>query len=106
MDRSVPLQQAPLAVLQMNRWRGPLTASQIPFEPGAFTAPVVDYEPPPYAVMAGPPLNVAGSPAPPPNLAGSPPPPPAPAPTPAALHRSSRRGSRPVERLPMQTAPP
>jgi hypothetical protein len=89
MDRSVPLQQAPLAVLQQNRWRGPLTASQIPFEPGAFTAPVVDYEPPPYDVMAGPPA-----------------PPACPAPTPAALHRSSRRGSRPVERLPVQTAPP
>ncbi len=76
-----------------------MTASQIPFEPGAFTAPVVDYEPPPYDVMAGPPapaLNVAGSPAP----AACP------APTPAALHRSSRRGSRPVERLPAQTAPP
>jgi hypothetical protein len=96
MDRSVPLQQAPFAVLQQNRWRGPLTASQIPFEPGAFTAPVVDYEPPPYDVMAGPPLNVAGSPAP----AACP------APTPASLHRSSRRGSRPVERLPVQTAPP
>src|SRR3954465_12182534 len=138
MDRSVPLQQAPLAVLQMNRWRGPLTASQIPFEPGAFTAPVVDYEPPPYDVTAGPPapaLNVAGSPAPPHNVAGSPAPPhnvagspapphnvagspapphnvagsPAPAcpaPTPAALHRPSRRGLRPVERLPVQTAPP
>jgi hypothetical protein len=78
----------PLAVLQQNRWRGPLTASQIPFEPGAFTAPVVDYEPPPYDVMAGPPAPAC------------------PAPTPAALHRSSRRGSRPVERLPVQTAPP
>ena len=33
-----------------DRWRGPLTASQIPFEPGAFTAPVVDYEPPPFGV--------------------------------------------------------
>jgi hypothetical protein len=86
MDRSVPLQQAPLAALQLNRWRGPLTASQIPFEPGAFTAPVVDYEPPPYDVMAGPPA--------------------CPAPTPASLHRSSRRGSRPVERPPVQTAPP
>jgi hypothetical protein len=93
-----------------------LTASQIPFEPGAFTAPVVDYEPPPYDVMAGPPLNVAGSPAPALNVAGSPAPAlnvagsPAPAacpaPTPASLHRSSRRGSRPVERLPVQTAPP
>jgi len=63
-----------------------LTASQIPFEPGAFTAPVVDYEPPPYDVMAAPPA--------------------CPVPTPAALHRSSRRASRPVERLPVQTAPP
>jgi hypothetical protein len=88
MDRSVPLQQAPFAVLQQNRWRGPLTASQIPFEPGAFTAPVVDYEPPPYDVMAGSPAPAC------------------PAPTPAALHRSSRRGSRPVERLPVETAPP
>ena len=86
-----------------------MTASQIPFEPGAFTAPVVDYEPPPYDVMAGPPapqLNVAGSPAPPLTVAGSPAPAACPAPTPASLHRSSRRGSRPVERLPVQTAPP
>jgi hypothetical protein len=85
-----------------------LTASQIPFEPGAFTAPVVDYEPPPYDVMAGPPapaLNVAGSPAPALNVAGSPAPA-CPAPTPAALHRSSRRAPRPVERLPVQAVPP
>jgi hypothetical protein len=86
MDRSVPLQQAPLAVLQNNRWRGPLTVSPIPFEPGAFTAPVVDYEPPPYDVTAGPPAAC-------------------PAPTPAALHRSSRRALRAVERA-AQAAPP
>jgi hypothetical protein len=65
-----------------------LTASQIPFEPGAFTAPVVDYEPPPYDVTAGPPAPAC------------------PAPMPASLHRPSRRGLRPVERLPVQTAPP
>ena len=60
MDGSVPLQQTPLAVRRTDRWRGPLTASQIPFEPGAFTAPVVDYEPPPIGVAAAPPLDVAG----------------------------------------------
>jgi Family of unknown function (DUF6459) len=63
-----------------------LTASQIPFEPGAFTAPVVDYEPPPYDVAVGSP--------------------PCPAPTPAALRRSSRRALRPVERVRGQPAPP
>jgi hypothetical protein len=72
-----------------------LTASQIPFPPGAFTAPVVDYEPPPF---------VAGGPAPPFDVAGGPAP--CPAPTPAALHRPSRRALRPVERVPTQTAPP
>jgi hypothetical protein len=53
-----------------------LTASQIPFEPGSFTAPVVDYEPPPFDVAVGHP--------------------PCPAPTPAALHRTPRRALRPV----------
>jgi hypothetical protein len=65
-----------------------LTASQIPFEPGAFTAPVVDYEPPPFD---------AASPAPAPAC---------PTPTPAALHRSSRRPLRPVDRAAAEVAPP
>ena len=74
-----------------------MTASQIPFAPGAFTAPVVDYEPPPYDVATGPapPLDVAGGPTPP-----------CPAPTPAALHRSTRRALRPAERMPAVAAPP
>jgi Family of unknown function (DUF6459) len=63
-----------------------LTASQIPFEPGAFTAPVVDYEPPPFDVAVGPA--------------------PCPAPTPAALHRSPRRAMRPVDRATSDVAPP
>lgn len=73
-----------------------MTASQIPFEPGAFTAPVVDYEPPPFDVAIGPApsFDDAGGPAP------------CPAPTPAALHRSARRGLRSVERVPAQAAPP
>jgi hypothetical protein len=53
-----------------------LTASQIPFEAGALTAPVVDYEPPPFDTAA--PL-------------------PCPTPTPAALHRPPRRPLRPVD---------
>jgi Family of unknown function (DUF6459) len=63
-----------------------LTASPIPFKPGAFTAPVVDYEPPP--------LGVGGSPCP--------------TPSPAALHRSPRRLLRPVEPPPAasEVAPP
>jgi hypothetical protein len=52
-----------------------LTASQIPFEPGAFTAPVVDYEPPPLGVTATPAA--------------------CPTPSPAALHRTPRRLLRP-----------
>jgi hypothetical protein len=55
-----------------------LTASQIPFEAGALTAPVVDYEPPPFDGAA---------------------PPPCPAPTPAALHRQTRRTLRPLDRV-------
>jgi Family of unknown function (DUF6459) len=78
-----------------DRWRGPLTASQIPFQPGAFTAPVVDYEPPPF---------VAGGPAPSFDVAGGPAP--CPAPTPAALHRSPRHGQRPVEVVAARVAPP
>jgi hypothetical protein len=54
-----------------------LTASQIPFEAGALTAPVVDYEPPPFDGAA---------------------PPPCPAPTPAALHRQTRR-TLPLDRV-------
>ena len=83
-----------------------MTASQIPFEPGAFTAPVVDYEPPPYDVMAGPPLHVAGSPAPALNVAGSPAPAACPAPTPprCTAHPGAARG--PSSGCPSQTAPP
>ena len=66
-----------------------MTASQIPFEPGAFTAPVVDYEPPPFGVAA---RGVAGSPCP--------------TPSPAALRRSPRRVSRPVDRVEAEVAPP
>ena len=55
-----------------------MTASQIPFEAGALTAPVVDYEPPPFDAA----VAVA----------------PCPAPTPAALHRPTRRPLRPAER--------
>jgi hypothetical protein len=95
MDESVPLQQAPHATLA-ERWRGPLTASPIPFEPGALTAPVVDYEPPPF--------DIAGSPAPASDVAGSPAP--CPTPAPPALHRSPRRALRPVERAAADVAPP
>jgi hypothetical protein len=63
-----------------------LSAPQIPFEPGAFTAPVVDYEPPPFDVAVGHP--------------------PCPAPMPAALHRSPRRPLRPVGPAPSVVAPP
>lgn len=62
-----------------------MTASQIRFEPGALTSPVVDYEPPPF--------DIAGQP-------------PCPAPVPAALHRAPKP-SRPVERAtPHVVAPP
>jgi hypothetical protein len=61
-----------------------LTASQIPFAPGAFTAPVVDYEPAPFGVTGSP----------------------CPAPSPAALHRSPRRPLRPVDRAAAETPPP
>ena len=83
-----------------------MTASHIPFEPGAFTAPVVDYEPPPFNVAGGPapPINVAGGPAPPYDVSVGPAA--CPAPTPAALHRPTRRALRPVERVPASTAPP
>jgi hypothetical protein len=60
-----------------------LTASQIPFGPGAFTAPVVDYEPPPFDAAVGP----AACPAP-------------------ALHRSARRPLRAVDRIAAEPAPP
>ena len=63
-----------------------MTASQIPFEPGAFTTPVVDYEPPPFDIAVGPA--------------------PCPAPSPTALHRTPRRGLRPVERTASELAPP
>jgi hypothetical protein len=59
-----------------------LTTSQIPFEPGAFTTPVVDYEPPPIGAA---------------NL-------PCPTPSPAALHRPARRPLRAVDRV--EAAPP
>ena len=59
-----------------------MTTSHIPFEPGAFTTPVVDYEPPPIGVAS----------------------PPCPAPTPAALHRPARRVLRAVDRV--EATPP
>jgi hypothetical protein len=55
-----------------------LAASQIPFRAGALIAPVVDYEPPPFDGAA---------------------PPSCPAPTPAALHRQTRRAMRPLDRV-------
>ena len=78
-----------------------MTASPIPFKPGAFTAPVVDYEPPP--------LGVGGSPCPTspypsggwgPSLRGECPQ------SPAALHRSPRRLLRPVDRAAADAPPP
>ena len=66
-----------------------MTASQTPFKPGAFTAPVVDYEPPPVGVAA---LTVG--------------PTPCPAPSSATLHRSPRRLLRPVDRAAAEVAPP
>ncbi|HKV21226.1 MAG TPA: Rv3235 family protein [Mycobacterium sp.] len=59
-----------------------MTAAQIPFEAGALTAPVVDYEPPPFDPAA-----------------------PCPAPTPAALRRPLRRALRVAERT-AETPPP
>ena len=67
-----------------------MTASQIPFEPGAFTAPVVDYEPPPFGVARA--WRRPGSPCP--------------APTPAALHRVTAAAVRPVDRVEAEVAPP
>lgn len=55
-----------------------MTASQVSFEAGALTAPVVDYEPPPVDPTAG------ASPCP--------------APTRSALHRPARRALGAVER--------
>jgi hypothetical protein len=93
-----------------------LTASPIPFEPGALTAPVVDYEPPPFDITVGPApeFNVAGRAAPELNVAGRAAPElnvadraaACPAPTSAALHRSPRRALRPVERAASDVAPP
>jgi hypothetical protein len=60
-----------------------MTASQIPFAPGAFTTPVVDYEPPPVGAAA-------------PRCPSSP--------LPAALHRPVRRRLRAVD--PVEAPPP
>lgn len=57
-----------------------MTASRIPFPTGALTAPVVDYEPPPFDAAV-----------------------PCPTPTPAALHRPPPL--RPVERTPAVALP-
>lgn len=82
-----------------------MTASQIPFETGAFTAPVIDYEPPAFNVAVGPAakLDVAGRTAREPDVATRA----AACPTPssAALHLSPRRGSR-VAHNAAETAPP
>ncbi len=59
-----------------------MTASQIPFEPGAFTAPVIDYEPPPVGTPAAA----------------------CPTPSPAALHRTPPRLLR--SRLSAEASPP
>jgi hypothetical protein len=64
-----------------------LTASQNSFQPGAFTTPVVDYEPPPFDVTATG-VDV----------------PTCPTPSPAALHRPALRTLRPVSRV--ELAPP
>lgn len=64
----------------------PLTRSSIPFEAGAFTAPVVDYEPPPFDAGSAP-------------L-------PCPAPTPAAMHRGVVRPPRPIARAADAEHPP
>lgn len=72
-----------------------MTTSQIPFAPGAFTTPVVDYEPPPFDAAGRPAskLDAAGQAACP-----------TPAP-PAVLHRPPRRPLRPTERTEL-TPPP
>ncbi len=80
MNASVSLRQMPVAAVTQ-RWSDPLTASQIPFEPGAFTTPVVDYEPPPLGITA----HDRGAPQ-------------CPTPSPSALHRPARRPLRPVDR--------
>jgi Family of unknown function (DUF6459) len=94
-----------------------LTASPIPFEAGAFTAPVVDYEPPPLGVAE---LNVAGRAAPKLNVAGPAACPPSPYPSggwgpslqgecpqsSAALHGSPRRVLLPVDRVVAEPPPP
>ncbi|MGH3676694.1 MAG: Rv3235 family protein [Mycobacterium sp.] len=56
-----------------------MTASHISFQPGSFTAPVVDYEPPPLGAAA----RVS-----------------------AALHRSPRRPLRSVHRVAREPSPP
>jgi len=61
-----------------------MPASQIPFEPGAFTAPVIDYEPPPLAA-AGRAVGCA-------------------TPSAAALHRAPRRPLRSPEPAPPPSA--
>jgi hypothetical protein len=61
-----------------------LTASPIPFEPGAFTAPIVDYEPPLIAVIRPTPCSQS----------------------PAALYRPPRGPLRPVGRVTVEVAPP
>lgn len=60
-----------------------MTASQIPFETGAFIAPVADYEPPLIGDAAAP----------------------CPTPSPSVLHRSTRRPLQSVDRL-LAEAPP
>ncbi|GFG51682.1 hypothetical protein CQY20_10455 [Mycolicibacterium agri] len=62
-----------------------MSASQIPFEPGAFTAPVIDYEPPPLTA-AGRAVGCA-------------------TPSAAALHRGQRRPLRSPEPSPALAAP-
>ncbi|WP_197496541.1 Rv3235 family protein [Mycobacterium sp. 1274761.0] len=59
-----------------------MTASHDRFEPGALTAPVVDYEPPPFDLVGQPPC-----------------------PSPAVLHRAPRP-PRPVERAAPHVAAP
>ena len=82
----MPLQSYPIA------GEVPLTASPIPFEPGAFTAPVVDYEPPPFGPSACPP-------SPYPSGGRCPQ-------SPAALHRPQRRPLRAVGRATPEVSPP
>jgi uncharacterized protein DUF6459 len=66
-----------------------VTASHLPVPSGAPVAPIVDYEPEPYGVVA-------------PGVAAGP----CPTPTPAALHRPPRRLLRPVGRSAVESAPP